>query len=103
AALIGRLASARGGGAAAVAFGLPFSVGFSAHTSFTRRGERDSADTPGAGMRIVTPDYFRALSIPLRTGRLFDAHDDASAPEVVIINQEAARRYWPDRSPVGEQ
>jgi putative ABC transport system permease protein len=102
-ALVDRLASAPGVDAAAAAFGLPFSVGFNAHTSFTRRGEVDSADTPGAGMRIVTPEYFRTLSIPLRAGRVFDGHDNDSGTEVVIINQEAARRFWPDRNPLGEQ
>ena len=54
-------------------------------------------------MRIVTPDYFATLKIPLRSGRLFDAHDDASGGEVVVINEEAARRYWPDANPIGRQ
>jgi putative ABC transport system permease protein len=102
-ALVRQLASAPGVEAAAAAFGLPFSAGFNAHSSFTRRGEQDSADAPGAGMRIVTPDYFRALGIPLRAGRTFDARDDSNGPEVVIINQAAARRYWADRNPLGEQ
>src|SRR5439155_8462203 len=64
AALIDRLRSTPGVDGAAVAFGMPFSVGFNAHTSFTRRGEVDSAETPSAGMRIVTPDYFLTMSIP---------------------------------------
>jgi len=54
-------------------------------------------------MRVVTPDYFRTLRIPLRSGRLFDARDDALGPEVVLINEEAARRYWPGVNPIGQQ
>jgi predicted permease len=102
-ALVDRLAATPGVTGAAVAFGLPFSVGFNASTSFRRRGEADSADSPSAGMRIVTPDYFRMLSIPLRAGRVFSAHDDATGPEVAIVNQEAARRFWPGADPLGEQ
>ena len=102
-ALVDRLASAPGVEGAAAAFGLPFSVGFNASTSFTRPGETDSADTPSAGMRIVTPGYFKTMGIPLRAGRVFDAHDDETGAEVVLINQTAARRFWPDKNPIGDQ
>jgi putative ABC transport system permease protein len=43
------------------------------------------------------------LKIPLRAGRIFDAHDDDVAPEVVVINEEAARRFWPGADPIGQQ
>src|SRR5204863_3501892 len=72
-------------------------------SSFTRPGEADSVDSPSVGMRIVTPDYFKALRIPLRAGRLFDGHDDETGAEVVVINEEAARRYWPGMNPIGQQ
>jgi putative ABC transport system permease protein len=49
----------------------------------------------------VTPDYFRELGIPLIAGRLFTGQDDRDHPKVALINQTAARRLWPDRSPVG--
>ena len=58
---------------------------------------------PSAGMRIVTPDYFATMKIPLKTRPAFDARDDERAPEVVAINEEAARRYWPDVNPIGQQ
>jgi putative ABC transport system permease protein len=102
-ALVDRLAATPGVLGAAAAFGLPFSTGFSASTSFRRRGEVDSADAPSAGMRIVTPGYFRMMSIPLRAGRVFSARDDGTGPEVVIVNQEAASRFWPSQDPVGQQ
>jgi predicted permease len=54
-------------------------------------------------MRIVTPDYFSTMRIPIRTGRALDAHDSDTSSEVVVINEEAARRYWPDRDPIGQQ
>ena len=54
-------------------------------------------------MRVITADYFSTMKIPVRAGRIFNAHDDERSQEVAIINEEAARRYWPDRSPIGEQ
>jgi putative ABC transport system permease protein len=88
---------------AAAVFGLPLDSDFSASSSFTRQGDVDSVNEPNAGMRIVTPDYFATLKIPLRSGRVFNDHDNAGAGEVVVINEEAARRYWPDQNPVGQQ
>jgi predicted permease len=43
---------------------------------------------------VVTPDYFRTLRIRLVTGREFDPRDDASAPQVAIVNDTLARRFW---------
>jgi putative ABC transport system permease protein len=88
---------------AAAVFGLPLADDFSASSSFTKPGETDSANSPSLGMRIVTPDYFRTLKIPLRSGRYLDARDIDAAPEVVMINEEAARRYWPNENPIGQQ
>ena len=88
---------------ASAVFGLPLDDDFNAFSTFTRRGEQNSDNEPTAGMRIITPDYLRTLNIPLRAGRTFDDRDTAASPEVVLINEEAARRYWPDRNPIGQQ
>jgi putative ABC transport system permease protein len=101
--LVARLQARPGVESAAAVFGLPFAGEFSASTSFTRPGEPDSADTPSAGMRIVTPDYFKTMKIPLKSGRLFDAHDDEAGAEVVLINAHAAQRFWAGQNPVGQQ
>jgi putative ABC transport system permease protein len=101
--LIGRLRARPGVEAAAGIYGLPLDDNFAAYSSFTRRGEADSADAPTAGMRIVTADYFSTLRIPLRAGRLFTQADTDTAPEVAVINEEAARRFWPGKNPIGEQ
>jgi predicted permease len=52
--------------------------------------------------RIVTPDYFRAMSIPLRRGRTFDARDRAGTLDVVVVNETVARRLWPGVDPIGQ-
>ena len=56
-----------------------------------------------AELRITTPSYFDALRIPLRSGRLLTERDTISTPPVIIINETFARRYFPDRSPLGER
>ena len=54
-------------------------------------------------MRIVTPDYFRVLEIPLLEGRFLLAADTADSPPVVIINQALAQRYWPAGDCLGKR
>lgn len=49
----------------------------------------------------VSDDYFRALRIPLRQGRAFDAQDRLDAPPTVIISQIMARHYWPTGHALG--
>ncbi|HLG58948.1 MAG TPA: ABC transporter permease [Vicinamibacterales bacterium] len=51
---------------------------------------------------FVSPDYFRLFRIPLLRGRVFDERDRAGAPEVAIINETMANRWWPGRDPVGQ-
>jgi putative ABC transport system permease protein len=101
--LVSQLQREPGVEAAAAVFGLPFAGDFSASTSFRKPSQPDLADGPSAGMRVVTPDYFKTMRIPLVAGRLFDAHDDEVSPEVVLINQRTARRFFPDEDPIGQQ
>jgi predicted permease len=51
----------------------------------------------------VSPDYFRVMGIPLMAGRLFNAHDIASAPRVSIVSETMARLYFPNENPIGKQ
>ncbi len=54
---------------------------------------------PVAQIRAVSPDYFRAMQIPLKSGRTLTIQD---LPQpVVMINESMARRFWPTRDPVG--
>lgn len=51
----------------------------------------------------VSAQYFDALRTPLKAGRVFTDHDDASAPNVVVVNESFARRFSPQRSLIGRR
>jgi len=53
-------------------------------------------------LRIASTDYFRTMEIPLRKGRFFSEHDTADMPQVVIIDEKFAQRFWPDSDPIGK-
>jgi predicted permease len=53
------------------------------------------------GWHRVGPDHFRALKIPIRRGRGFTPGDRRGQPQVVVISEAAARRFFPDRDPIG--
>ena len=58
---------------------------------------------PAANNRIVSPNYFKALRIPLRGGRYLDDHDLAGAPLVAVINETMAQRYFPGGDALGKR
>lgn len=52
---------------------------------------------------VVGPDYFDTMGIPLVAGRVFTERDSKKAPEVAIINEAAARKFFPNENPVGRR
>ena len=59
-------------------------------------------DYPVLRSRIVDKEYFRAMQIPLRRGRLFAEQDNRGAPKVVLVNEALVRRFWPGQEPIGK-
>jgi putative ABC transport system permease protein len=89
--------------AAALGTPLPF-VEVGGRTGFRIEGRTTQSPVPvRARPRLVSADYFSALRIPLVRGRVFTDRDAESAPNVVIINAAAAKRYWPDEDPLGRR
>ncbi len=58
---------------------------------------------PLAEEMTISPDYFTALGVPLLRGRFFTDADRGDAPQVLIINEAMARRYFPNEDPVGKR
>jgi len=77
----------------AVASALPFSV--------EGRVPPETED-PRADVRMVAVGYFETMKIPLLEGRFLDERDTADTTRTSVINETMARRYFPDRSPVGQ-
>jgi len=67
-------------------------------------GSRDVSHEagPGIGLHTVSPDYFKAMQIPLIRGRWFSGSESDQSPRVVVISESAARRYWPGEDPIGK-
>ncbi|HET8826767.1 MAG TPA: ABC transporter permease [Terriglobales bacterium] len=64
---------------------------------------KDLPFTGKANFCLVSFGYFSTLEIPLRRGRMLTERDDATSPQVVIINQAMARQYWPDGDPLRDR
>ena len=60
-------------------------------------------DTPHARYHSATPDYFKAMGIPLVAGRPFTPGDQKSAPLVMIVNQALAHKYFRGENAVGKR
>jgi putative ABC transport system permease protein len=58
---------------------------------------------PTVGRHYVSADYFRALGIPLHAGRGLRDDDRQGRPPVAVVNETAARRFWPDENPIGKR
>jgi putative ABC transport system permease protein len=58
---------------------------------------------PGADIRIVGGDYFRAMGEPLRRGRVFTEADREGGPDVLVVNDALARKYFAGEDPVGRR
>jgi putative ABC transport system permease protein len=89
-ALANQLPLSGGGGG-----GDPFSIEGRAYDSSSRVPQV-------ASQYVVSADYFNAMRIPLRAGRLIDERDAANAPKVAVINETMARGFFPGGDPMAK-
>ena len=99
-----RIAAVPGVQAAGFSTILPL-AGTNADSSFAIEGQpaNDRNPSPDEEKRQVSPDYFRALEIPLIKGRFFTDADNADAPLVIIVNQVFAKKFWPKGDALGKR
>ncbi|MFZ0819756.1 MAG: ABC transporter permease [Candidatus Acidiferrales bacterium] len=83
---------------------LPFTT-MGAATGFQIEGrpKLSDADQPATDVRVIEPDYFHAMEIPLLAGREFNEREATTVSHVVIVNQALATRYFPGESPIGRR
>jgi ABC-type antimicrobial peptide transport system permease subunit len=82
------------GGVEAVGWASTLPLGRGNKRPFTiQAGPGEATDTVELETNVVSPDYFRALSLPVVEGRLFDDGDTTLAPAVVVVDEVFARRY----------
>jgi predicted permease len=104
--LVSGLAAQPGVESAAAIFGLPltnFRYTISMSTLDGRRLDNDESTARSLQIRIVTPDYFRTLQVPIVRGRSIGGSDRAGAPLAVVVNETAAQRLWPGDNPLGHE
>jgi predicted permease len=64
---------------------------------------QEEQDVLSVQIRIVTPDYFAAMGIPIRRGRGIVPNDRTGAPPVMVVNEAAAKRVWPGQDARGHR
>ncbi|HQR36613.1 MAG TPA: ABC transporter permease, partial [Blastocatellia bacterium] len=91
--------------AAGVSYSLPMSTVAFAWDPITVEGyvPRTPDEKIMSNIRIISPDYFRAMRVPLAQGRFFDERDKRGEPDTVIINEALAERFWPNQNPLGKR
>jgi putative ABC transport system permease protein len=88
--------------AVAIVNQLPLSNA-SANSSFEVEGRPAGTDINVADSQIISPDYFRAMGIPLVRGRFLSEADTRPTPMSVMVNQTLARKVWPGENPIGKR
>jgi putative ABC transport system permease protein len=88
---------------AALTTQLPTAVNDSAGLHVEGRQSANPEDAPTADRFGVTPEYFRALRIPVLRGRGFTDYDREGSPRVALINRTAAEQLFPGEDPIGRR
>jgi putative ABC transport system permease protein len=102
--VLNRVAALPGVAAASVVDPLPLG-GSMAMNSFSVEGRAplQPGERPATNSRIISAAYLKALGIPLLRGRALAESDQAAAPQVMLINESFARRYFPNEDPLGQR
>ena len=97
-----RAATLPGAVSAGVASCYPIAGGCSSTIIWFRdRPPVPQGNEPGVGVHTVSPTYFQTMRIPLLRGRIFSEAERKSGQKVVLVNETAARKFWPGEDPVG--
>ena len=101
--LVQQVATVPGVEAAGVARILPIVHDLPTAFYFEGRPRDLDRDLPQTNYSAVSPDYFKAMGIPLIAGRSFTEHDTQDAPRVAIVSQTLAQRFFPNADAIGKR
>jgi predicted permease len=96
---LGRISRLPGVEAAAVTNRLPLDWQFNMPVNFPEKPEQGQS----LQVRMITPDYFRAMKIDVRQGRAFDDGDSPSGQPVIVVNEAFAQRFYAEQSALGQR
>lgn len=87
----------------ALAERLPFSINYNRNSIFLP--DKQTANDKGLVVDVarVSAEYFLTLGVPIVQGRNFSSADTPTSPNVAIVNEAFARKYWPNENPVGKR
>ncbi len=101
-ALLEKVTASPGVESAALAINGPLDAGWTSRFTIEGRPDVAPGEQDEVRVRVVSPDYFRTVGIPIVRGRPLEARDSrADAPPVILINEAFARRYFVDEEPLG--
>ncbi len=101
--MLRRIKALPGVESASASSSLPF-TGIGSGTSFTIEGRPASPGTElSTDVRVIDPDYFRTMRIPLQQGRLFTRQEAARESHVVIVSAALAQKYFSNQNPLGKK
>jgi putative ABC transport system permease protein len=101
--MLERIATIPGVEAAGLTSVLPVSANFDKRTIEVEGQPKGAGENPDIDNYMVSPDYLRAMSIPLVHGRALAAPDNENAPLVVLVSETMARKLWPGADPIGKR
>jgi predicted permease len=98
-----RVAALPGVAAASWSANLPLWGRLASGLKIEGRAQRSKADVITTVMNTVDVNYFETARVPILEGRGFTSHDRVDSTPVAVINQKAARDYWPGQNALGKR
>jgi len=100
-----RIRALPGVDSAGVIDSLPLSSDGGSHQPFSIEGRpvQQMSDQPEVDVRLISPDYLRAMHISILSGRDLTDADAAGRPGAALISDSLARRFWPNEVPIGRR
>ena len=99
--LLQKLRTAPGVEAAGMTQSLPIRDGYVLSVQMSGRPPAKPGEAPSANYRVVNPEFFKTLGVPVLRGRVIEDRDGPKSPMVAVIDETFAQRHFPNEDPIG--